>query len=106
MPLYQTQSYTTTGTKASLNLDPSIASFHGSVGCTLSNSATYKLQYSFDPFDVADADASWFDSNGIPSGTTASAVTTFIGPVSRVRVVIASLSGTLKLQVSQGISSN
>jgi len=105
---YQRQDNTTTGTKAGLGLDPTIAPFECSVVCTLSaGTVSYKVQYSLDPGDVSDALAIWTDSTGIPSGTTASAVTTFYGPVSRVRVVIASLSGgTLTTQVQQGGSIN
>jgi len=104
--LYASQISSTTGTKASLFLDPSIAPFQAAVACTLSNTATYKLQYSLDPQTVDDATALWFDSTGIPASSSASATTTFIGPVSRVRVVIAALSGTLTLQTSQGFSTN
>lgn len=106
MPLYATQSYTTTGTKDSLALDPSIAPFNASVAVTLGSTGNYKLQYSLDPMTVADASASWFDSVNIPAGTTASAVSNFMFPVARVRVIITTVGTTLKLQVSQGISSN
>lgn len=106
MALYNTVTYTTTGTKASVNLDPSIAPFQAAVACTLGSTATYKLQFSLDPMTVADASATWQDSTGIPASTTANAATTFIGPVSRVRVVIAAVGSTLILQVSQGISTN
>lgn len=106
MPLYQTTSYTNTGTKAGLNLDPSIAPFNASVVVTLSSTGTYKLQYTLDPITVADADATWTDSVNIPSGTTASAVTNFMFPVSRARLVIAANGGTITLQMLQGFTNN
>jgi hypothetical protein len=109
MPLYQAISYTTTGTKASLNLDPSIAPFNASVACTLvAGSISYKLQFSLDPFDtVTDANALWFDSADIPSGTTASKTSALTYPVSRVRFIIASIAtGPLTVQILQGLSIN
>jgi len=108
MPLYQTVTYTTTGTKQSLNLDSSIAAFNAQIAVTLTaGTASYKLQYSLTPFTIADASANWFDSADIPTGTTTSAVTVFAAPVERVRLVIAALSGgSLILEASQGISAN
>ena|SRR5690348_5816473 len=108
MALYNAQTYSTTGTKASVNLDASIAPFQVSVVCTLTaGTVSYKVQYSLDPETIADSDATWNDSTGIPASTTASAATTFVGPVSRVRVVIGSLSGgSLVVQVRQGFTVN
>lgn len=108
MPLFQTISYTTTGTKQSLNLDPSITPFGANVMCTLAaGTVSYKMQYSITPFDIADASANWFDSGDIPAGTTTSATSAMIVPVSRIRFVIASLAtGPLTVEVSQGISTN
>lgn len=107
MALYATETYTTAGgVKASKNMDPSIAPFNATVAVTLGSTGTYKLQYSLDPMTVADADASWFDSVNIPAGTTASAVTNFMFPVSRVRVDISAVGTTLKLQISQGFTNN
>ena len=103
---YNTVAYTTTGTKASLNLDPSIADFKATVAVTVGTTATYKMQYSLDPMTVADAAALWFDSATIPAGTTASKVEGLVAPVARVRLIIAAISGTLTLQVSQGLTVN
>ena len=105
-PLYRTEAYTTTGTKGSINLDPSIASFKVTVAVTVGTTATYKMQYSLDPMTVADASALWFDSLTIPAGTTASKVEAMTSPVARVRLIIAAVSGTLTLQIRQGISVN
>jgi hypothetical protein len=102
-------SYTTTGTKPSVDFDPAIAPFNVSVQCTLSNTGTYKLQYTLDSFEnplMADADANWIDSTDIPNGTATSAGSSLSFPVSRVRVIIAAISGTLRLQTQQGMSIN
>lgn len=105
-PFYRTVAYTTTGTQDSLNVDSAIAPFQLVAACTVGTTATYKLQYSVSPMDVADASALWFDSTGIPASSTTSLVTTFVSPVSRVRLVIAAVTGTLTLQLRQGISIN
>src|SRR6185312_14082636 len=94
IPLFQTQTYTTTGTKASLNMDPSIAPFNATIAVTLTAGTTsYKLQYSITPFDVADANANWFDSTDIPASTSTSKTSFVTAPYGRIRLVIASLSG-------------
>jgi len=104
--LYNTVAYTTTGTKASLNLDPSIADFKVTVATTVGTTATYKMEYSLDPMTVADSDALWFENATIPAGTTTSKVALITTPIARVRLVIAAVSGTLTIQVRQGISVN
>lgn len=108
MAYFQTISYTNAATQASVNLDPAIVPFNASVGCTLvAGTVSYKLQFSLDPMTVTDANALWFDSGDMPAATAASASTGFVTPVSRVRVVIASLvTGPLTLQVLQGFSTN
>lgn len=111
MLLYHDVTYTTTGTKASVDLDPAIAPFNVSIAVTLTTGpASYKLQYTLDDFSdplKTDATASWFDSTDIPGGTAASAVASLPFPVSRVRLVIATLTaGSLRLQTQQGMSIN
>lgn len=106
MPLFQTVPYTTTGTKTSINLDPSIVPFNTTVAVNVGTTGTYGVQYSLDPMTVADASAIWTDTVNIPTGTTTSAVTSIISPVSRIRIVIAAISGSITVQVSQGISTN
>jgi len=110
MPLQRTETYTTTGTKQSWNCDPSIAPFNVNIGVVLvGGPAAYSLQYSYDVLDdplLTDADATWLDSNDIPLGTAATAETNFSTPIARVRIVIASLTGSLKMTMLQGMSSN
>lgn len=109
MPVYyKTVTYTTTGTKESANLDTAIAPFDATVGVTLTaGTASFKLQYSLDPMEVTDANANWFDSTEIPAATAASIIKKLTMSVSRVRLVIATLSGgNLVMQIQQGLSIN
>jgi hypothetical protein len=95
------------GGQASFNLDPMVTPFNASVAIVLLSgaSATYGIQYALDdPITVSDANAHWLNSSQLPAGQTASAAMSFYGPVYRVRVNIASLSGgNLLMQVLQGI---
>jgi hypothetical protein len=103
--------YTTTGTKASVDFDPAIAPFNASVVCTVTTGpASYKLQYTLSDFSsptMTDAAAVWVDSVDIPAGTTASAAASLPFPITRLRMVIATLTaGSIQLQTRQGISTN
>lgn len=107
MPLSRTETYTTTGTKGSWNCDPATTPFSLSVAFAISGggAANYRLQYSYDALDsptAVDTDATWFDSTAIPAGTIVSASQAFAAPIARVRVVIASLTGSLKMTMLQG----
>ena len=110
MPLQRTETYTTNGTKVSWNCDPSIAPFQLNIACILlSGTVDYKLQYSYDTLDGpldTDASASWIDSDDIPASTTGTAEANFSTPIARVRLVIASISGSLKMVMLQGMSTN
>lgn len=108
MALAHETAYTTTGTKASILLDPSIAPFSANVAFTLvTGPVSYKLQYSLSDPNVADADALWFDSTDFPAATAASKVAPITAPVGRIRAVIATLTaGSLTLQVLQGFTIN
>lgn len=106
MALSQKVVYDDAATEASVNLDPSIVPFNASVVVTLGSTGDYKLQFSLDDITTADADSIWTDSVNIPSGTTASAVTNFMFPVSKIRLVIAANGSTITLQVLQGFTTN
>lgn len=109
MPLTRTETYTTTGTKGSWNLDTSIAPFQVNVSVVLTGTADYKLQYSYDALDsptAVDTDATWFDSADIPASTAASAAAAFNNPIARVRLVIAAVTGSLKMTAIQPMSIN
>jgi hypothetical protein len=113
MPYYRTETYTTTGTKGSWNLDPSIVPFNANIAVTWNGSGacSYKLQWTLNelngPTEV-DSGALWFDSTDIPAATAASATSALTNPVGRIRLVIATLSGgaTLQMQARQGLSTN
>jgi hypothetical protein len=103
--------YTTIGTKPSIDLDPAIAPFNATVAVTVvTGPASFKLQYTIDDFTdplKTDASANWFDSTEIPAATAASIITVLNKPVTRVRLVIATLTaGSLQLQTQQGLSTN
>jgi hypothetical protein len=111
MPYTHSVTYSSSGTQPSVDFDPSIAPFNASITCTLLGGATasYKLQYTTHSYGVLDTDsnANWFDSPDIPAGTTSSTFASFITPVTRVRLIIASLSGgTLQMETIQGLSTN
>lgn len=110
MPYRRTEAYTTIGTKASWNVDPSIAPFALNVACTLlTGTVSYKMQFTLDPLDsptAVDSDASWFDFPEIPAATAASAQAALSVPVARIRVIIAAIAGSLKVEAIQGLSTN
>jgi len=111
MPLQRTETYTTTGTKGSWNCDPSITPFELSVAVTfVTGPVSYKLQYTYDNMDSAlatDANANWFDSTAIPAGTATAKEAAFTSPITRIRLVIATLTaGSITMTMLQGISTN
>lgn len=112
MPYFQQQVYTAPATAPSINPDPSIVPFNLFVQCIVGAGATasYKLQYTSDNFDgpgMTDASANWTDSTDIAAATATSKSSFIQTPVSRIRLVIATLTGgTLTLQARQGLSTN
>ena len=103
--------YTTTGNMPSVDFDPTIAPFNVSVGVTLTTGpASYKLQYTLDDFSdplKTDASAVWFDSTEIPAATAATIFAGLTRPVTRARLVIATLTaGSLRMQTLQSFSKN
>lgn len=103
---YRTITYTDTGTKTSLNLDPAIVPFNASIAVSLATTGTYKLQFSLDDFDTSDANAIWFDSVNFPAGSTTSILSNLNFPISRFRIVIAANGTGITVQSQQGISTN
>lgn len=114
MPYQQTVTYPdgTTGDQPSLNLDPSIVPMNASIAVLVGNgvTASFGLQYTFDNFDsptMTDADATWIDSTDIPAATAATKSSIITAPITRYRLVIASLSGgPLVMTALQGMSTN
>lgn len=104
---YTTYASGTTGTQASINLDPSINPFSATVAVyVVGGSASFGLQWSFDPFTVSDTSARWFSDTLIPTGTTSSIYENYNTPATRVRIVIASNTGGLEMKVLQGFTTN
>lgn len=110
MPYGRKETYTTIGTKPSWNLDASIVPFNATLACSfVTGPVSYKVQYSLDELGPTqtDADATWFDSVGIPAGTATDAVAALVSPVTMIRIVIATLTaGSITMQVRQGLSTN
>lgn len=99
--------YTTIGTKPSVDFDPKMAPFEASVAVIMTTGpVSYGMQYTLDDFTdplKTDANAVWIDSTGIPLATVGSAQASLNFPVSRIRLVIATLTaGNLRLQTQQG----
>jgi hypothetical protein len=103
--------YTTIGTKPSVDFDPSIAPFNMTVACTVTTGpAAYSMQFTIDDFSdplKTDATAAWFDSVDIPVGTATSMISIVTTPITRARLVIATLTaGSIRFQTQQGMSTN
>ncbi len=101
--------YTTTGIKPSLDLDPSVVPFVATVAVTITPaSATFSLQYTVSDFSspgMTDANAVWFTSTEIPGATNASAFVALTKPVTRIRLNVETLTtGSARLQTLQGTS--
>ena len=111
MILYHDVTYTTTGIKPSVDFDQAISPFTATVAVTLTTGpAAYSVHYTIDDFSdplKTDASASWFDSVDFPVGTAASGVSVLTTPISRIRMVIVTLTaGSLRMQTQQGLSIN
>jgi hypothetical protein len=106
MPYQQYLNYTGTGTMSSIGLDPSIVPFNANVGVVLSNTATYKLQYSLDPLTTSDSASNWYDAATLGPGTTSSGTLSFSTPISKIRPIISAVNGTVSVAVLQGFTTN
>ena|ERR1700748_454353 len=113
MPIgYRVQTYNTTGTMQSWNLDHAIVPMNTAVRVTVNAStASYGLQYNLAPLGPTDPDSTgnWIADPNIPASTTAlAASTTFATPVARIRLVIAALTGTatVTMEALQSMSTN
>jgi len=112
MPYYRVETYTTSGTMGSWNMDTSIVPFNASIAVSFSTSAvtaSYKLQWTLTQLGPTDADTvgNWIDSTDIPPSTATASQTAFINPIARIRLVIASLTGgTITMESQQGFSTN
>lgn len=112
MPYYRVETYTTTGTKGSWNLDGSISSFNATVAVTAAaaGTASVTLQYTLNPLNgplETDASANWITSTLTTAITTTTVSTSFASPISRIRVLIGSMTTTgVVVEMTQGLSTN
>lgn len=106
MALSHYATYTTTGTKPSLNMDASIAPFSATVGVGVGGGATYGVQFSLDAVETADASSTWYDDANMPASTATSKTTAYTFPVTKVRIVIAAVTDTVKFTTLQGFTNN
>lgn len=114
MPYNRTVTYPSgsAGAMASVDLDPSIAPNNAVVSVVLNGAAaaSFSMQYTLDDFSsplMTDAQATWFTSTGIPLATAANIIASLPFPVTRIRLVIASLTGgSLTMRTLQGLSIN
>ncbi len=110
MPYYRVETYTTTGTKVSWNLDGSIASFNTTIAVTPTNStATVAVQYTLNPLNGptdTDASANWINST-LNTTIATTTIVAFTTPVSRIRLLITAMSSTaVVMEMNQGLSAN
>ena len=96
--------YTTTGAKASIGLDWATTPFNVAVAVTVGTTGTYSIQYSLDDWSTTDANALWFTDANLIANTTVSGVTNYMFPVTRIRINITAITGTITLQTLQGFA--
>jgi len=108
MPYYQTFTYTNPGsaTEPTINLDPSIAPFNAFILTTVTGTVSYKMQLSLNPMEDGDTNSIWVDSTDIPAGTTGGKSSALTVPWAKVRFVFASGTGSVVVQIRQGLSIN
>ena len=95
---------TAPGVSAPIILDHYRSPFSVGVGVTLSGTASYSVEYTYD--DVFSGTfnpgtAQWFVTSGIPASTATSKDGVISSPVMAVRLNAVSLSGTLTMTVLQ-----
>jgi hypothetical protein len=97
-------SSTTTGTTAWLPLDITENPSSLAIGVTISATASYGVEYTYDdPFVTSPAPVAFGFLTGIPSGTTTNKEHVSTTPVRAVRLNIASNTGTVKLTALTGL---
>lgn len=97
-------SLTAAGVSAPVITDHYRGPFNVGVGVTLSGSATYSVEYTYDDvFSSAfnPATAQWFAMSAFPAGTATSKDGAITTPVMAIRLNAATLTGTLTMTVLQ-----
>jgi len=98
--IYRT--YTTPGEKEPISVNVG-ANNTITVGAVItSGSASYAVQYTLDDLNNPDQVKRWFDTIGLPAGTTTTGTAVISFPVTGVRLNATLLGGTLELKVIQG----
>lgn len=93
-----------TGASAWLPLDITENPTSLSIGVTITATATYGVEYTYDdPFSASPAPVAFGYLTDIPSGTTANKDARFTAPVRAVRLNVAANTGNVKLTALQGI---
>lgn len=88
-------------TTAPVPLDRYLTPFQVTVACVVTGVVAYKLQYSYDDMFDTTITPTWWDDSDIPAGTAASAESAFDNPISGLRIVKASGSGSVTATINQ-----
>lgn len=101
-PVYVTVS--APGTSAWVPMDAAQNPFNASVGCTITGSPTYGVEYTYDDiFDAAVTPVAW-PLAAIPAGTLVNKDAQLVAPVRAVRLNVTVAAGaSVKMAVLQGL---
>ena len=94
---------TGTGTSPIYGVDNFQAPFNVGIGCTISATATYSVQYTFDDIQADGYVASsgtWFTSSDFSSATTSKAAS-FTIPCRGIRLNVSASTGSVTIQIQQ-----
>lgn len=100
-PVYRT--YTTTGEKDPIALNYYQTPFNATAGVWLVSSATATFGVEFTLDDPQSASARWYDDPTLGPTSNADGVTSYLFPVTAVRLNISAISGSVEFKVLQGM---
>lgn len=90
------------GQSAPVPLDRYLTPFSVTIGCVVTGTVSYKLQYTYDDvFNPPVAGITWHDDTDIPAATTENAESSFNNTISAVRINQASGSGSVTATINQ-----
>jgi hypothetical protein len=95
---------TALGVSAPVILDIYLGPFSVGIGVTVTGTASYSVEYTYDDVfssTFSPSTASWFAVSGLAAGTTVSKDGTLSSPVTAVRLNVASVSGSVVMNVIQ-----
>jgi hypothetical protein len=81
-------------------MDSRLKPFNVGIGCTISATATYSVQHSFDDITKGPP-VVWFNNANV-NGATANADTNYAYPVTAIRLNVTASSGTVTIAIIQG----